>query len=189
MQQRIQFSATINGQKTGPHELPKDLMMIEFLQEYAGLNGTRLGCGQGVCRACTIIVDEPGKGPHTVPACVTGVAWLNGKSMRTIEGAARTDDQGQITASAVQKAFLEHFSFQCGYCTPGFVNSATVLMEKLEKHPVPADDVEKTIEEQLEPHICRCTGYVRYYNAVRDVILKTPGLTTGKRSKEVVNNG
>jgi len=90
MQQRIQFSATINGQKTGPHELPKDLMMIEFLQEYAGMNGTRLGCGQGVCRACTIIVDEPGKGPHTVPACVTGVAWLNGKSMRTIEGAAHT---------------------------------------------------------------------------------------------------
>lgn len=57
----------------------------------------------------TIIVDEPGKGPHTVPACVTGVAWLNGKSMRTIEGAARVDEQGQTTASAVQKAFLEHF--------------------------------------------------------------------------------
>ena len=114
MQQRIQFSATINGQKTGPHELPQDLMMIEFLQEYQGLTGTRLGCGQGVCRACTIIVDEPGKGPHTVPACVTGVSWLNGKSIRTIEGAASTDDTGQITASAVQKAFLEHFAFQCG---------------------------------------------------------------------------
>jgi len=189
MQQRIQFSATINGQKTGPHELPQDLMMIEFLQEYQGLTGTRLGCGQGVCRACTIIVDEPGEGPHTVPACVTGVSWLNGKSIRTIEGAASTDDTGQITASAVQKAFLEHFAFQCGYCTPGFVNSATVLMEQLRAKPVDANAVEKAIEEQLEPHICRCTGYVRYYNAVRDVILKTPGLTTGKRSKEVVNNG
>ena len=189
MQQRIQFSATINGQKTGPHELPKDLMMIEFLQEYAGLNGTRLGCGQGVCRACTIIVDEPGKGPHAVPACVTGVAWLNGKSLRTIEGAARTDDTGRIMASAVQKAFLEHFSFQCGYCTPGFVNSATVLMEQLQARPVDADALEEAVEAALDKHICRCTGYVRYYNAVRDVILKTPGLTTGKRSKEVVNNG
>ena len=189
MQQRIQFSATINGQKTGPYELPKDLMMIEFLQEYAGMNGTRLGCGQGVCRACTIIVDDPEKGSITVPACVTGVTWLNGKTIRTVEGIASVDEQGVVHPSPVQKAFLEHYSFQCGYCTPGFVNSATVLVEKLQKQPVPADEVEKAIEEQLEPHICRCTGYVRYYNAVRDVILKTPGLTTGKRSKEVVNNG
>ena len=108
---------------------------------------------------------------------------------RTVEGIASVDDKGVVHPSPVQKAFLEHYSFQCGYCTPGFVNSATVLVEKLEKHPVPADDVEKAIEEQLEAHICRCTGYVRYYHAVRDVILKTPGLTTGKRTKEVVNNG
>ena len=189
MQQRIQFSATINGQKTGPHDLPQDLMMIEFLQEYQGLTGTRLGCGQGVCRACTVIVDEPGKGSHTVPACVTGVSWLNGKSIRTIEGAASTDDKGQPVASAVQQAFLEHFSFQCGYCTPGFVNSATVLMEQLRTKPVAANAVEEAVEAALDKHICRCTGYVRYYHAVRDVVLKTPGLTTGKRTKEVVNNG
>ena len=92
MQDRIQFSATINRKKVGPVDVPKDLMMIEFLQEYAGMNGTRLGCGQGVCRACTIIVDEPGKGPHTVPACVTGVTWLNGKTIRTVEGIASVDE-------------------------------------------------------------------------------------------------
>ena len=189
MSDRIQFSATINRQKVGPIDLPRDLMMIEFLQEYAGLNGTRLGCGQGVCRACTIIVDHPEKGASTVPACVTGVAWLNGKTIRTVEGIASMDDKGNLQPSPMQKAFLEHFSFQCGYCTPGFVNSATVLMEKLQKTPVPADDVERVIEQQLEPHICRCTGYVRYYAAVRDVILKTPGLTTGKRSKEVSSHG
>ena len=189
MQERIQFSATINRKKVGPIDVPKDLMMIEFLQEYLGITGTRLGCGQGVCRACTIIVDHPEKGPSTVPACVTGVTWLNGKTIRTIEGIASVDNKGVVQPSAMQKAFLEHFAFQCGYCTPGFVNSATVLMEKLQKNPVPADDVEKVIEEQLEPHICRCTGYVRYYSAVRDVILKTPGLTTGKRSREVEKNG
>ena len=185
MQQRIQFSATINGQKSGPHDLPHDLMMIEFLQEYLGLSGTRLGCGQGVCRACTIIVDEPEKGSHTMPACVTGIAWLNGKNIRTIEGVASADDQGQITVSAVQKAFLENFSFQCGYCTPGFVNSATVLLEQLRKKPVPANEVEETVEAALGKHICRCTGYVRYYQAVRDLILATPGVTTGKRTREV----
>lgn len=189
MTDRIQFSATINRKKIGPVDVPKDLMMIEFLQEYVGMNGTRLGCGQGVCRACTIIVDDPDKGSTTVPACVTGVTWLNGKTIRTVEGIATVDDKGVVHPSPMQKAFLEHYAFQCGYCTPGFVNSATVLMEKLQKNPVAADDVERVIEQQLEPHICRCTGYVRYYHAVRDVILKTPGLTTGKRTKEVSNHG
>ena len=189
MQDRIQFSATINGKKVGPVELPKDLMMIEYLQEYLGLNGTRLACGQGVCRACAIIVDDPQKGASTVAACVTGVSWLNGKTIRTVEGIATVDDKGVIHPSPVQKAFLEHYAFQCGYCTPGFVNAATVLMESLQKNPVPADEVERVIEEKLDPHLCRCTGYVRYYAAVRDVILKTPGLTTGKRTREVANHG
>ena len=189
MQERIQFSATINGKKVGPVDLPKDLMMVEYLQEYLGMNGTRLGCGQGVCRACTIIVDDPKKGSGTVPACITGIAWLNGKTIRTIEGIASMDDKGVVHPSDLQKAFLEHYAFQCGYCTPGFVNSATVLMESLQKNPVLANDVEEVIEQRLESHICRCTGYVRYYAAVRDVIVKTPGLTTGKRTREVVNHG
>lgn len=67
MQDRIQFSATINRKQVGPVDVPKDLMMIEFLQEYAGMNGTRLGCGQGVCRACTIIVDDPEKARSPCP--------------------------------------------------------------------------------------------------------------------------
>ena len=189
MSDRIQFSATINRKPVGPIDLPKDLMMIEFLQEYAGLNGTRLGCGQGVCRACTIIVDDPQKGATTVPACITGVAWLNGKTIRTVEGIATVDDKGVVKPSPVQQAFLTHFAFQCGYCTPGFVNSATALVERLAKHPVAADDVETVIEQQLEPHICRCTGYVRYYAAVRDVVLSTPGLTTGQRTRKVEQHG
>lgn len=189
MQERIQFSATINRKKVGPIDVPKDLMMVELLQEYLGLNGTRLGCGQGVCRACTIIVDDPDKGAITVPACVTGVTWLNGKTIRTVEGIATVDDKGVTQPSPIQKAFLTHYAFQCGYCTPGFVNSATALLERLQKQPVHADDVERVIEEQLEPHICRCTGYTRYYAAVRDVILNTPGMTTGKRTKEVPQHG
>jgi aerobic-type carbon monoxide dehydrogenase small subunit (CoxS/CutS family) len=157
-------------------------MMIEFLQEYAGMNGTRLGCGQGVCRACTIIVDDPEKGSITVPACVTGVTWLNGKTIRTVEGIASVDDKGVVHPSPVQRLSralllpvrLLHARFrELGHRAGG----------KAPEAPVPADEVEKAIEEQLEPHICRCTGYVRYYNAVRDVILKTPGLTTGKRSR------
>ena len=77
----------------------------------------------------------------------------------------------------MQQAFLDHFSFQCGYCTPGFVNAATVLIERLRRAPIARDDVEATVAAALESHICRCTGYVRYYAAVRDLILTTPGLT------------
>ncbi len=76
----------------------------------------------------------------------------------------------------MQQAFLDHFSFQCGYCTPGFVNAATVLLERLAKSPVRSDEVEATIIEALNPHLCRCTGYVRYYQAVKQLVLSTPGL-------------
>ncbi len=177
MIEKINFSATINGQKVGPMDVPQDLMMVELLQEYLNLTGTRLSCGQGMCSACRIIVDDPAKGTYTVAACVTGVAWLNGKTVRTIEGIAGEDGQGAPLPSAIQQAFLEHFSFQCSYCTPGFVNSATVLVEQLERSPIAADRVEEVVLESLDKHICRCTGYVRYYQAVKDVILSTPGLT------------
>ena len=86
--------------------------------------------------------------------------------MRTIEGHARN---GQLTE--LQKAFVTHFSFQCGYCTAGFVNEGQVLLERLAKSPVARADLDKTIQESLDGHLCRCTGYVKYHEAVRDVIL------------------
>jgi len=81
-----------------------------------------------------------------------------------------------LMMSPIQQKFLEHFSFQCGYCTPGFVNAATVLIERLKREPVAKADVERTITEALNAHLCRCTGYVRYYEAVKDVVMTTPGL-------------
>ena len=87
------------------------------------------------------------------------------------------NEKGELVGmSAIQQKFLEHFSFQCGYCTPGFVNAATVLLERLKRQPVARADVERTISAALEEHICRCTGYVRYFEAVKDVVLGTPGL-------------
>ena len=179
MSENLQLQLAINGQ---PHTMRVDprVTLLDALREHLTLTGTKKGCDQGQCGACTVLIN--GK---RLLSCLTLAAQANGQSVTTIEGLAPAAG----TLHPVQARFLEHDAFQCGYCTPGFVNSATVLVEKLQKHPVPADEVEKAIEEQLEPHICRCTGYVRYYNAVRDVILKTPGLTTGKRSKEVVNNG
>ncbi len=176
------LSLHINGKPHGPLQVPEDMMLVDVLHEYLGLTGTRFGCGQGECRACTVIVDDA-DGSREVRSCITGAHWFAGKRIRTIEGHARRNAQGEIVAfSPVQQAFLDHYSFQCGYCTPGFVNAATVLLERLAKAPIPASEVEATISAALDPHLCRCTGYVRYYQAVKELILKTPGLTTGDAS-------
>ncbi|MCF3595067.1 (2Fe-2S)-binding protein [Rhodobacteraceae bacterium LMO-12] len=176
----LSVTMRINGKDTDPVDLPEDLMLLEYLQEYLNLTGTRYGCGQGVCHACAVIHDAPG-GPEVVPTCITGVAWANGRSFRTVEGHATRDEQGNVTQLLpVQQAFLDHFSFQCSYCTPGFVAAATALVERLEAGPVAREDVEDVVLEALNDNICRCTGYVRYLKATRDVILNTPGLTTGE---------
>jgi aerobic-type carbon monoxide dehydrogenase small subunit (CoxS/CutS family) len=136
------LSLQINGVSHGPIEVPEDMMLLDVLHEYLGLTGTRLGCGQGVCRACTVIVDDE-RGPREVRSCITGAHYFAGKRIRTVEGHARRDAAGTIVElSPVQQAFLDHFSFQCGYCTPGFVNAATVLLERLRKSPINADQVE-----------------------------------------------
>ncbi|KVU54177.1 (2Fe-2S)-binding protein [Burkholderia ubonensis] len=171
------LSVTINGKSVGPMQVPEGLMMIEFLHEYAGLTGSRLGCGQGICHACVVILDQPDGTSEEVRSCITGAHFFHGRSIRTIEGHAKRNDAGEVVElSPIQQKFLEHFSFQCGYCTPGFVNAATVLIERLKRQPVAKADVERTITDALDPHICRCTGYVRYYEAVKDVVMTTPGL-------------
>ncbi|WP_269501252.1 (2Fe-2S)-binding protein [Burkholderia sp. IMCC1007] len=175
--QQKPLSVNINGKAVGPMQVPEGLMMIEFLHEYAGLTGSRLGCGQGICHACVVIVDKPDGTSEEMRTCITGAHFFHGRSIRTIEGHAKRNEAGEVVElSPIQQKFLEHFSFQCGYCTPGFVNAATVLIERLKRAPIAKADVEHTITDALNAHICRCTGYVRYYEAVKDVILTTPGL-------------
>jgi aerobic-type carbon monoxide dehydrogenase small subunit (CoxS/CutS family) len=172
------LTVTVNGTTHGPMDVPEGMMMIDVLHEMLGLTGSRLGCGQGICHACVVIWDRDDHTSEEVPSCITGANFFDGKRIRTIEGIARRNETGGIVAlSPVQQAFLDHFSFQCGYCTPGFVNAATVLIERLKRAPVLRERVEEAVSAALESHICRCTGYVRYYEAVRDLILATPGLT------------
>ncbi|MBR8498229.1 (2Fe-2S)-binding protein [Burkholderia cenocepacia] len=175
--QQKPLSVRINGKTVGPMQVPEGLMMIEFLHEYAGLTGSRLGCGQGICHACVVIVDQPDGASEEMRTCITGAHFFHGRSIRTIEGHAKRNEAGEVVElSPIQQKFLEHFSFQCGYCTPGFVNAATVLIERLKREPIAKADVERTITDALDAHLCRCTGYVRYYEAVKDVVLTTPGL-------------
>ncbi len=157
---------TINGRQYGPVDVRDELTMNDFLREHLGLTGTKFSCGAAQCLSCAVIVDDPDGASHTIPTCITMATSFDGKSIRTVEGHAKN---GELTA--LQIAFIEHFAFQCGYCTPGFLNEAQVLLERLAKTPVARADLEKTIADALDGHLCRCTGYVKYHQAVRDVIL------------------
>lgn len=174
------IALTLNGRNAGPVDVPEGMMMLDFLHEYLNLTGARMGCGQGICHACTVIVENDDGSLREMRTCITGAHWFAGKRVRTIEGHATRDADGNLAAlSPVQQAFIEHFSFQCGYCTPGFVTGATVLLDQLKRKPVPRAELNDVITAALDKHICRCTGYVRYLEAVHDLALKTPGLVIG----------
>jgi aerobic-type carbon monoxide dehydrogenase small subunit (CoxS/CutS family) len=160
------LSLTINGRAYGPVEVRDELSMNDFLREYLGMTGTKFGCGAAQCLSCAVIVDDHDGTSYTSPTCVASAASFDGKTIRTVEGLAR---DGEL--SVLQKAFIRHFAFQCGYCTAGFLNEGQVLLERLAKAPVKRADLENTIAEALDGHICRCTGYIKYHEAVRDVIL------------------
>jgi aerobic-type carbon monoxide dehydrogenase small subunit (CoxS/CutS family) len=162
------LNVTINGRAYGPTEVRDELTMNDYLREYLGLTGTKFGCGAAQCLSCAVIVDSP-DGSFTSPTCVVPAVRFNGKSIRTVESHAKN---GEL--SVLQKAFIEHFAFQCGYCTAGFLNEAQVLLERLAKTRAPRADLEKTIAEALDGHLCRCTGYIKYHEAVRNVILADP---------------
>jgi aerobic-type carbon monoxide dehydrogenase small subunit (CoxS/CutS family) len=163
------LTITINGRVYGPREVRDDLTMNDFLREYLGLTGTKFGCGAAQCLSCSIIIDSPDGTSYTSPTCIVSAVSFDRKSVRTVEGHAKN---GELTA--LQKAFIAQFAFQCGYCTAGFLNESQVLLERLTRTPIARTDLEKTIADALDGHLCRCTGYVKYNEAVRDVILADP---------------
>jgi aerobic-type carbon monoxide dehydrogenase small subunit (CoxS/CutS family) len=163
------LALTINGRAYGPMDVRDELTMNDFLREILGMTGTKFGCGAAQCLSCAVIVDNPNGTSHTSPTCIIPAVGFNGKSIRTVEGHAKDGD-----LTPLQKAFISHFAFQCGYCTAGFLNESQVLLERLARKPVPRAELEATITDALDGHLCRCTGYIRYHEAVRDVILADP---------------
>lgn len=169
----IDVDVTVNHQRCRKADLPEDTLLIDFLSEELGLTGTKFCCGIGVCRACTVLVHRvPGAAPVPTLSCLTPVSRVNGQTVITVEGLANSS--GSLTP--LQQAFLDEFAFQCGYCTPGFLMAAHAMIERLRIAPIPASQVDKVIFENCGQHICRCTGYVRYLQAIRKVVLTTPGL-------------
>jgi len=146
----VQLSLTVNG-KTVSATVDARTLLVEFLRNDLGLTGTHVGCDTGQCGACTVQMDG-----RAVKACNMLAAQANGTNVVTIEGLADADG----TLHPMQAAFKECHGLQCGFCTPGMVMSALDLVAR---HPN-AD--EKTIREELEGNLCRCTGY---HNIVRAV--------------------
>ena len=171
MMEKIRTHLRVNDKSISDQVIP-DLTLAEFLHEKMGLTGTKVSCGIGVCKACTVAVRQPGQ-PHweRLQACIMPVASMNGYEVMTVEGLGSSE-----SLSLQQEAFLKHFSFQCGYCTPGFLMGLTLLLDQLKRTPVKMENLDTVIEEHLGAHICRCTGYAKYYQAIHAVISETPGL-------------
>ena len=126
-----------------------DRMLLGVLRDDLGLTGTKYGCGEGGCGACTVLLDG-----ETARSCVTPAASAAGREITTIEGLATGD-----MLHPVQDAFIEHTAFQCAYCTPGFIMSTVAL---LARNPRPD---ESQVRSALSGHICRCGTYVRIIKA------------------------
>jgi aerobic-type carbon monoxide dehydrogenase small subunit (CoxS/CutS family) len=166
-----EIAVTING-TLHRGNVPADLSLLDWLQEDLGLTGTKFCCGIGLCRACTVAVQPSGESPLIpIVACSTPAVELNGQSVTTVEGLGSS---GRL--SALQQAFLTYFAFQCGYCTPGFLMAAHILLDRLWREPLGRDRIDAAIAEACGAHICRCTGYVRYHAAIRAVVLAELGL-------------
>lgn len=145
----IHVELTVNGRPYAVDVKPSRTL-VEVLREDLGLMGTKCGCGEGECGACTVVMD--GK---TVTSCLVPAVQAQGADILTIEGMADGDKLHPI-----QEAFVEAGAIQCGFCTPGFVLSTLVLLRRF-PHPT-----EEQIREGLAGNLCRCTGYQKIFEAV-----------------------
>ena len=142
---------TINGRLYEEDVEPR-LLLSHFLRENIGLTGTHVGCVVGECGACSILLDN-----KLVKSCLHFAVQADEREITTIEGLAK---DGELTP--IQDAFVKHYAFQCGYCTPGMVLASYAL---LRDHPNPD---EEQIRKALAGNLCMCTGYVQIVEAVKE---------------------
>jgi carbon-monoxide dehydrogenase small subunit len=148
MERTISF--TLNGEPASVR-VDDERMLLWVLRSDLGLTGTKFGCGEALCGACTVIVDK-----QAVRSCSTPVKNVAGKQVLTIEGL------GQNGLHAIQRAFLKHNAFQCGFCTPGMILTAYALLLQT---PKPA---EEQILRHMEDNLCRCGAHVRIVDAIQE---------------------
>ena len=150
MSEMLPITVEVNGTPRRAVVEPR-LTLADFLRQECGLTGTHLGCEHGVCGSCTVLVDD-----RAVRSCLLFSVQADGRSVTTVEGLVPED--GGL--GPVQQAFMECHGLQCGFCTPGFVVSATAF---LRDHPRPS---RKEVAVALSGNLCRCTGYEAILDAV-----------------------
>ena len=156
---KTEISFLLNGSKVDV-SVDGHLRLIDLLRNTMGLTGTKEGCGEGECGACTVIVDG-----RAVNSCLYLAHEIEGKSVTTIEGLRLPEHK----LSMIQQAFIDNGAIQCGFCTPGMIMSAKAL---LDSNPNPSDE---EIREALQGTLCRCTGYVQIVEAVKSVARQLKG--------------
>ncbi len=140
---------TLNG-KAVSSDVGGTRRLLDVLREDLHLTGTKEGCGEGECGACSVLIDG-----EVVDSCLIAAGQVEGRTVTTVEGLA---DGGRLTA--LQQAFIEHGAAQCGICTPGMLLAAHALLQQSKR--LSADDV----REGLAGNLCRCTGYTKIIDAV-----------------------
>jgi carbon-monoxide dehydrogenase small subunit len=149
--ERVPLSLTVNGVRheveVEPRRLLSDVLRVDI-----GLTGTHVGCEHGVCGCCTVLLDDA-----PARSCLILAVQAAGHDVRTVESLAEPDG----TLSPLQQAFKEHHGLQCGFCTPGFLMTATTFYRQA------ADMSDAEIREAIGGQLCRCTGYVGIVRAVR----------------------
>jgi carbon-monoxide dehydrogenase small subunit len=152
------LTMTLNSESVTVEVEPSDLL-VDVLRDKLGLTGTKIGCSEGECGACTVIMDG-----QAVLSCLLPAMKAHGCEVVTIEGLSRGD-----ALHPLQQAFVEQGAVQCGYCTPGMIMSAKAL---LDENPQPSLE---EIEEAIAGNLCRCTGYLQIIEAIEAAIESRSG--------------
>ena len=151
--QTSSLTMVVNG-KSVELQIAPDELLVDVLRDRLGLIGTKIGCNEGECGACTVIMEG-----EAVLSCLIPAMRAQGKEITTIEGLSDGDKLHPL-----QQAFVEHGAVQCGYCIPGFIMSAKALLDR-NAHPTRDE-----IKEAVAGNLCRCTGYVKILEAIESVI-------------------
>ncbi len=149
-------------------EVEPDTLLLDLLRETLGLTGTKRGCGEGECGACTVIINN-----EAVNACLYPAWKVENCRVLTVEGLGTEENPHPL-----QEAFLEAGAVQCGFCTPGMLMSSYALLQKT------ANPAESEVKEAISGNLCRCTGYVKIIEAIRKAAQKMNDPSISKR-KEV----
>jgi len=146
------LTMTVNSRQVSV-EIQPDELLVDVLRDRLGLTGTKIGCNEGECGACTVIMNG-----QAVLSCLIPALRAEGCHITTIEGLSDGD-----VLHPLQQAFVEHGAVQCGYCIPGFILSAKALLDR-NPHPT-----REEIKESIAGNLCRCTGYVKIIEAIESV--------------------